>query len=142
MKTKFLLFLPMILTIGIYSAKAQCINETFITYCAYALDDFNFIKSYEFENKKKGEKGEYSYLFSKGYTYRIVICDNEVRGSRMVITLYDKNHRVIVSNKHSNKYYHVITYPCSATGLYYVKYMFEGSRAKCAVNILGFAKQQ
>ncbi len=140
MKTKLLL-LTIMLTIGVYVTKAQQITETIITYCAWALEDFNFIKSYEFENIKKDEKGEYSYVFSKGNTYRIVICDNEVRGSRMVITLTDKNHQIIATNKNGNKYYPVITYPCSATGVYYIEYLFEGAKAKYAVNILGFTKQ-
>lgn len=120
---------------------AQCSSEAFMDKCASVLEEFNFIKSYEFENKKSN-KGEYSYVFSKGSAYRIVICDEGISGNRLIVTLYDRNHKKIVSSydKRTKKHYPTLTYPCSATGVYYIAYEFEGSKARCAVNILGFSK--
>ncbi len=121
---------------------AQCSSDAFMDNCSNALDDFNFIKSFEYTNPKGGAKAEYSYVFSKGSTYRIVVCDENIAGNKMVISLYDRNHKLIASNfdKASKKVFPALTYPCSATGVYYIEYSFQGDKAKCGINILGFTK--
>ena len=140
-KTKKALSLLAFVVLSAFNMSAQCSSESFMDKCSSALDEFNYIKSYDFDNKKSS-KGEYSYVFSKGSMYRIIICDENIEGNRLIVTLYDRNHKKIVSNydKRSKKYYPSLTYPCSATGVYYVEYEFEGSKARCAVNILGFSK--
>ncbi len=121
---------------------AQCSSDAFMDNCSSALEDFNFIKSFEYSNAKGGAKGEYSYVFSKGTNYRIVVCDENIAGNKMIISLYDRNHKLIASNfdKASKKVFPVLTYPCSATGVYYIEYSFQGDKAKCGINILGFSK--
>jgi hypothetical protein len=123
------------------SLTAQCDSDDFMDDCAELLDEFNFIKAYDFENDKGG--GSYSYVFSKGSMYKIIICDENIEGNRMVIKLLDRNRRMIASNysARSKKYYPSIKYPCSATGVYYIEYSFEGGKASCGMNILGFSKQ-
>jgi hypothetical protein len=137
---KQLLGLSFILVSSI--ASAQCSSDAFMDNCSSALDDFNFIKSFEYVNPKGGAKNEYSYVFSKGSTYRIVVCDENIAGNRMIISLYDRNHKLIASNfdKASKKVFPALTYPCSATGVYYIEYSFQGDKAKCGINILGFTK--
>ena len=140
--TVFLLFFFVLTTVNTLNTNAQCVSESFMNSCSAALDEFNFIKSYELENKKEDVK-EYSYVFSKGSVYRIIICDENKEGSRLIITLFDRNKKKIASNydTQSKKYFSTIIYPCSATGIYFVKYEYESKKSKCAVNILGFSKQ-
>lgn len=137
---KSCLLLACILVTGVVSA--QCSSDAFMDNCSNALDDFNFIKSFEYSNPKGGAKAEYSYVFSKGSTYRIVVCDENIAGNKMIISLYDRNHKLIASNfdKASKKVFPALTYPCSATGVYYIEYSFQGDKAKCGINILGFTK--
>jgi len=140
--TIFLLFFFVLITVKPLNTSAQCISEVFIDKCSAALEGFNYIKSYELENKKEDKK-EYSYVFSKGSTYRIIICDENIDGSRLIITLYDRNRKKIVSNYDviSKKHFSSITYSCSATGIYFVEYKYESRKSKCAINILGYTKQ-
>lgn len=121
---------------------AQCSSDAFMDNCSNALDEFTFIKSFEYANPKAGAKGEYSYVFSKGSTYRIIVCDENIAGNKMIISLYDRNHKLIASNfdKASKKVFPSLSYPCSATGVYYIEYSFQGDKAKCGINILGFTK--
>jgi hypothetical protein len=93
---------------------------------------------------KKTDKVEYSYVFSKGSTYMIIACDQQKEGERMIVNLYDRNHKLIVSsyNKKTKTFYPDIIYPCSATGVYYMEVTFEGSKGGCGVTILGFKKNE
>ena len=148
MKRKFLkvpltrIILSLGLTFSAGFSYAQCSSDAFMDNCSSALEDFNFIKSFEFENSKGGAKNEYSYVFSKGSTYRIVVCDENIANEKMIVTLYDRNHKLIATNylKASKKVFPSLTYPCSATGVYYIEYSFQGNKAKCGINILGFSK--
>ena len=138
---KYFLAMGLILVTGV-NVNAQCSSDAFMDNCSSALEDFNFIKSFEYANPKGGAKAEYSYVFSKGSTYRIVVCDENLAGNKMIISLYDRNHKLIASNfdKASKKVFPALTYPCSATGVYYIEYSFQGDKAKCGINILGFTK--
>lgn len=121
---------------------AQCSSDAFLDNCSSALEDFTFVKSFNYENPKGGKKNEYSYVFSKGSMYRIVVCDENIADNKMIISLFDRNHKLIASSfdKKTKKHYPTLNYPCSATGVYYIEYTFQGDKAKCGINILGFNK--
>lgn len=124
----------------------QCTGDDFLDKCAASLGTFTFIKSFNVDiNKSKGAEGkvEYSYVFSKGSNYMLIVCDQNISGKRMILNLYDRNHKLIVSsyNKQTKKFYPSISYPCSATGVYYMESVFENDAGGCGVNILGFSKQ-
>lgn len=125
-------------------SKAQCEDEKFLDNCAAMLDKFVFIKAFNIDadKGKAGEGTEFSYVLSKGTTYMITICDKAENGNRLILELYDRNKKLIASsfNKKDKKYYPKIGYPCAATGVYYLKYRFEGSKEGCGVSILGFDK--
>jgi len=125
---------------GSQTAYAQCSDEDFLDECAAMLDSYMFLKSFNI-NLTDG-KQEFSYVFSKGTTYLITVCDKGVDGSRMVVELFDRNRKKVSSNfaESTNKFYGKILYPCNATGVYYLDYKFETAEAKsnCGVSILGF----
>lgn len=141
---KNILFLLM-LFLSCIKAGAQCDDEKFLDNCAALLDKFVFVKSFNIEQvkSKAGEGIEYSYVLSKGTSYLITICDQAENGNRLILELYDRNRKLIVSsyNKKDKKYYPKIAYPCAATGVYYLKYRFEGNKESCGVSILGFDKK-
>lgn len=126
-----------------FNLKAQsCGTDAFLDKCAPSLGDYTFIKSFMVDVDKEGEKKEVSYVFSKGSTYRIVICDEEVKGKEMKVKLFDRNKKTIASNylSSSRKYFPVLNYTCTATGVYYVESSFKSGKKGCGVIILGFTK--
>lgn len=140
---KYTLSLSIVAFLGsLNHANAQCSSDAFLDNCSSALEEFTFIKSFNYENPKGGKKNEYSYVFSKGSMYRVVVCDENIADNKMIISLYDRNHKLIASSfdKKSKKHYPSLNYPCSATGVYYIEYTFQGDKAKCGINILGFSK--
>lgn len=120
---------------------AQCDSDAFLDNCASKLDSYTFIKAFN-TSMKKTDVTEYSYVFSKGSTYIIIGCDQEIDGSRMIVNLYDRNHKIIAStyNNKTKTFYPDLVYPCSATGVYYMEVTFEGSQGGCGVCLLGFKK--
>src|SRR6056297_1070896 len=85
---------------------SQCDSDAFLDNCASKLDSYTFIKAFN-TTMKKTDVTEYSYVFSKGSTYIIVGCNQEIDGSRMIVNLYDRNHKIIAStyNKQKKTFY-------------------------------------
>lgn len=115
---------------------AQCDKDGLKNECSGKLDDFIFIKSFDIQSSKK----EYSYVFSKGTTYMITCCD-ESAGKKMVVELYDRDHKLIAKNFNEKKgqYFSKFGYQCQATGVYYMKYSFPDGD-DCGVSVIGFKK--
>ena len=142
MKIKVLFFLGVMMFA--FKAFGQCDSDEFMDACAAPLGTHTFIKSFNTKiTSKKESKVEYSYVFSKGSEYMIIICDQKRAGNRMIVNLYDRDHKLIASsyNRKTKKHYPDLIYPCSATGVYYIESSFEGSDGGCGVIILGFNKK-
>jgi hypothetical protein len=59
----------------------------------------------------------------------------------MVLNLYDRNHKLIATNKANEKYYNKVGYNCTATGVYYIETYIDNNAKGCGVSsILGFKK--
>ncbi|MFL5765050.1 MAG: hypothetical protein ACJ77K_13985 [Bacteroidia bacterium] len=125
---------------GFVAGVPECGSDEYLEKFAPALADYTFIKSFNVQLSKQDDKSEFSYVFSKGSTYRIVIGDMNPEGNRMIVSLYDRNRKLIASNyvKSSRKFFPSINYACSATGVYYVEAAFENGKTGCGINILGF----
>jgi hypothetical protein len=125
------------------SAVAQCDSDEFLDRCAPSLGTYNYIKSFSLTaGSKKKSSGEFSYVFSKGSTYLLVLCEDELKEGKLVVSLYDRNHNLIAStfNETTGKYYPNLVYPCLSTGVYYIKASFKDARKGCGMCILGFNK--
>lgn len=113
-----------------------------ISTCSQMLDKFTLAKSIDIKPsmyKYGGEKVEFSCFFSKGSTYVITLCDENPTSNKLMVDVYDKNKRLITRNFDANnkKYYTKIFFPCSATGMYYLKYSFHGGKPTCGASTLG-----
>ncbi len=133
---KALTFFSIIFLIAALEGFSQCDNEDFLDKCSSQLNEFTFVKSFE-----SSKKTEFSYVFSKDHSYVLTVCDNSTAKGKMMVNLYDRNHKLITSsyNKASKKYYPAISYNCSATGVYYIETDFSDSNC-CGVSILGYKK--
>lgn len=124
-------------------SSGQCETNDFLDKCASGLGTYNYIKSFTLNVKqRKNSNTEYSYVFSKGSTYMLIVCNDNVVGGNMAMNLYDRNHKLIAStyDEKNNKYYSNLVYPCSATGVYYFKATFQDAKKGCGVFIIGFSK--
>jgi hypothetical protein len=116
--------------------------DALLTKCAPGLEDFVFITTFKINSEKEGEKTNYSYVLSRGTTYKIVVCEQNESGNRMIVNFYDRSKKLIASNylKPSKKFFPSISYNCQVTGVYYVEAYFEGEKKGNGLNILGFKK--
>ena len=126
-----------------FVGKSQCDADALMSRYAPVLDDFVFIKSFNIDVKKDGEKSTYSYVFSRGNEYRIVLSEQSKTGKKMIINLLDRDKKLIASNflKAGKKFYPTVNYICSATGVYYIEAYFDGDKQGCGINILGVKKK-
>lgn len=139
---RILLFLAALFFPG--SIFGQCDTDIYLDQCASNLGTYNYIKSFSVNaSPRKKVNPEYSYVFSKGSTYMIIVCDQNVIGGKMIVSLYDREHKLIAStyDEKTDKYYSDLLYPCEATGVYYIRATFEGSKGGCGMCILGFNKE-
>ncbi|MDI9340807.1 MAG: hypothetical protein QM534_09600 [Sediminibacterium sp.] len=140
MKIKLLRFSSVLFMLlsTMFTVRAQCIQGE----CSKKLGDFTFIKSVNINSScVEGKANQFSYVFSQGSTYMVLACDSEKKGARMIVNLYDKEKNLIATNKNRKKFYPSITFPCSATGVYYIESFYEGSSPDaCGINVLGFSR--
>jgi hypothetical protein len=124
-------------------SSGQCESDAFLDKCASNLGTYNYIKSFVASaNPRKKASSEFTYVFSKGSTYMMIACTENSGNGKMVISLYDRDHNLIAStyDEKTKKYYPDLQYPCSATGVYYIKATIEGTKNGCGLCILGFSK--
>jgi hypothetical protein len=134
--------IAMFLILTSFIGGPPCTSDEFVDSCAPALGDFVFIKTFNVNVDKPGNKTEYSYVLSRDSEYKIVVCDQNEAGRKMIVNFYDRSKKLIASNflKTTKKFYPTISYKCAATGVYYVEAFFEGDKSGCGINILGFKK--
>ena len=130
----FSVFFPLI-------SSGQCESDAFLDKCATNLGSFNYIKSFTLNARpKKKANSEISYVFSKGSTYMLILCNDNVIGGEMIINLYDREHKLIAStfDQKTDKHFSNILYSCSATGVYYIQASLKDAKGGCGMCILGF----
>lgn len=131
-----------LVTSTLNQAVAQCNTEKYIEACIPKLQEgFTFLKSYNIDGEGGAKnKVEYSYVFTKGATYQILICNEGQSTDGIVLTLYDSNRKAVASTKYQGSTLSAIAFPCQVTGIYYITYTFEGSSNYCGGSVLGFKR--
>ena len=82
---------------------------------------YTLIKSFEVDGKGGTKaKIEFSYVFTKGTKYLVNVCGGADTPDGVVVTLYDKYRNKVASNMFDGQVLKAISYPCSATGIYYI----------------------
>ena len=121
---------------------AQCTSDAFNNQCAELLDNYIYIKTFNVNHSKTNQTTEHSYVFCKGTSYMITVCDNDSGEDKMILELYDKNKKLVATNynKKSKKFYSKIGLPCTSTGVYYMKYKSLSGKPSCGLSLIGFKK--
>jgi len=117
-----------------------CNSESFADECVPKLSSgFNFLKSYKIDGTAK-DKVEYSYVFTKGTQYFINLCNSGAATDGIVVNIFDKERNKVASNKISGQYVSAISFPCNATGIYYIQYTFDEPSGHCGGSAMGFKR--
>jgi hypothetical protein len=135
-----IIFIVLVVTAS-YS-RGQCDAAEKIKVCAPAADSgYTLIKSFEVDGQT-GNKSEvkYSYVFTKGTQYLISICGDDNSADGVVVTLYDKYRNEVATSLIDGVALNAISYPCTATGIYYITYTFNDSKHYCAGSTIGFKR--
>ena len=124
------------------TAKAQCASEAQANACISKLQDgFTFLKTFKVDGQGGAKaKVEYSYVFSKDTQYFLNICNDGDATDGIVVTMYDSKRQMVSTNFNNGKFYPGLVYPCSATGIYYITFTFDGSQNHCGGSVLGFKR--
>ncbi len=125
------------------SVLGQCNADNLSSDCTLKLSDgFNFLKSYHLDSKAdERDTIEFSYVLTKGSQYMINVCAQEERGNKIIMTLLDGARNRLATSKVNGQIVSVISYPCNATGIYYIQYSFDGRGKQCGVSALGFKRR-
>ncbi|GAB1446754.1 MAG: hypothetical protein KF860_17455 [Cyclobacteriaceae bacterium] len=132
-----------IILIGLFVANlsvAQCNSEELVNSSVSTIPNgYNFLKSYKIDGEPDLEKIEFSYVLTRGTSYILTIKDrNNSIGT--VVTLFDTQRNKIASNKIGNKMVSALSFPCNATGIYYIQYTFDPGSNRCGGAALGFKR--
>ena len=120
-------------------------NDLFFDNCARNLNEYTFLKSYQFDQSQLKKLGlrptvKYSSIFSKGSEYFFSVCnENRTDNNKMIIKLYDSNERLITSTYDPvfNRYFSKFKFPCRRTGVYYIEFSFQGALDGCGAGMVG-----
>ncbi len=131
-----------LVTTSFNNALAQCDTEKHVEACIPKLQEgYTFLKSYSIDGEGGAKKKvEYSYVFTKGATYQVLICNDGQSTDGIILTLYDSNRKPVASTKYEGSTLKAIAFPCQVTGIYYITYTFEGSTNYCGGSVLGFKR--
>ena len=117
-----------------------CNSDKLATECIPKLSGgFNFLKSYKVDGTAK-DRVEYSYVFMKGTNYMINLCANGSNPDGMTVSILDKDRNKVASSKIDGQFLTAISYPCKASGIYYLQYTYDESSNHCGGSALGFKR--
>jgi hypothetical protein len=121
---------------------AQCDTTDKLKACAPNPNTgYTLIKSFHVDGEGGSKaKIEYSYVFTKGTKYLVNVCGAAETPDGVVVTIYDKYRNKVASNLLEGDIVAAISYPCSATGIYYITYTFQESKEYCGGSTIGFKR--
>jgi hypothetical protein len=123
-------------------SNAQCSAADQANGCISSLQNgFTFLKTFKVDGHAGAKpKVEYSYVFSKDTEYFLNICNDGEGTDGIIVTMYDSKRQMVSTNFYKGKFYPDLTYPCNATGIYYLTFTFQESQNHCGGSVLGFKR--
>ena len=119
---------------------AQCNPDELVNSSVTGLPSgYNFLKSYKIDGEPDLEKIEFSYVLTRGTSYILTLRDrNNALGT--VVTLFDSQRNKVATNKIGSQLASALSFPCNATGIYYIQYTFDPGYRRCGGAALGFKR--
>lgn len=142
-KSIFLFFI-LFISLPQLNLRAQCAPGSLSRDCIKNIGEgFIYLKSFSVDGQAiSGDKVEYTAVMSKDTQYAFNICTALEGADGIVLTIYDSNRNVILSNREGNVIDPELNYFCNSTGIYYVRFTFHDSKNRCGGCILSFKKFQ
>lgn len=82
-----------------------------------------------------------NFPLSKGTNYRFTICNSEGSAGQLVITLYDRDQKIISSfNEKTGKIYNSVDFACNKTGTYTFHFSFTNGEQGMGVGVVSFVR--
>lgn len=121
---------------------SACDAKVYKDNCVKNLPDgYTFLKSYTIDGKDGSRKKvDYSYIFSKGTRYILLLSNGDPKTSGLKVSIYDSNRKFLTSSYLRNKYYPAVIYECNATGIYFFSFEFENTNRFCAASVLALKR--
>ncbi|MCB0430024.1 MAG: hypothetical protein H6585_12390 [Flavobacteriales bacterium] len=132
-------FLVLVLILQAFSTSEEgaCDEKKLHQRCASLMDDYALVKNFKITTTEVQK--EYAYMFNKGTTYLITICDDNVDNERIVVELYRAKKLIASSfSQRTKKHYNKMAFPCTATGIYNLRFSFTYGAKACGSISLGF----
>lgn len=149
MKTLFrtLTALTFIMLIGLsFEIIAKCNFDALRLNVSEIEQGFIYVKSHnvEYHGRKDNEKSIYKVLLTSGKVYKINVFDENKKGEKMIVTLYDQKDKELFSNylPQTKSYFTSLMYDCKQTGVYYIGFHFQEGVSGCGVASLSFKKKR
>jgi len=98
---------------------------------------FSVLKTFPLARRKDKTYAECSYVLTKGTRYNIGACINAKEDLKIEIF---NSKRALVASVTGKKKYSKLTYKCSSSGIYYMRFSIENSPDICGATLLSFSK--
>ncbi len=138
------LFFVLFIILPNLKTRAQCVPGSLSRECINSINKgFIYLKSYSIDGLDNSkEKIEYTAVMSKDTQYAFKICTSLEGADGIVLTIYDSNRNVIITNREETVIDPELNYMCTSTGIYYIRFTFSESKNRCGGCILSFKKSQ
>ncbi len=139
MKVLFLAIFLLIWTESSVHAQCSCDKYTQkgIKMLSQEHEGFTYLKSYEVST---AEGKKFSYIFTQGTNYLFTLANNDAHTKGFFVSIYDSNDNLITTSHLNGKFYPTIQFQCKGTGVYKLKFSFEGTSDHCASAVLGMKR--
>jgi hypothetical protein len=142
-RRSLLILLPVVSLIA-WETRAQCKIEEQIASCTAKMHvPMHFLKSYRIEPSHPDRNFvEYSYVLAKDRVYALDLCTEGKSADGLVVTVFDSERNVVVSNETQHGLAKSLVYNCTATGIFYMRYTFESPVFRSCVSVLMFSMNE
>lgn len=118
----------------------QCNSEANDVRCVEKITASNtFVKSYKLDGARTGDV-EFSSVLVKDTQYYLNLCEEGLVSDHVVINVYDRERKLITSNKNDQSILPEISFHCNQTGIYYFVFKKSSASTICGIGALSFSR--
>ncbi|MGI9553195.1 MAG: hypothetical protein ACR2MT_18455 [Aurantibacter sp.] len=139
--------LTLLLTVATFFSwvvvQAQCDADKDAALCIKMENEgYHMVKSFKLDGESNPGTIEVSSVFAKNIDYSINTCESGQVSDQIVVTIYDSKRKKIASNNEDGNISPTLNFTCKNTGVYYVTYEHEKSRAYCGLSAVSFKRDE
>ena len=123
------------------TASGQCEADKDAALCIkMKTEGYHMVKSYKLDGQSNPGPIEISSVLAKDTDYYISTCESGQISDQIVVTIYNSKRKKIKSNSEGGTIASSLTFNCKTTGVYYITYTHEESKAFCGLSAVSFKK--